>query len=91
MNDIDNTFAAVSACAIAILAGAVLQASDVTAGKDKVIDWREVKSGEIVQEEPNAFDTARHFVMLVGTEAALAAAAQDQDLRAIRDAEAAVS
>jgi hypothetical protein len=69
-----DTFPAVRACALAVLSGAVLQMSGVTAGRGKVIDWREVKSGETIQEDADAFDTAQLFVALVGPEAALAVA-----------------
>lgn len=71
---------AVRACSIALLAGAILHASDVTAGNGKVIDWRTVKSGEELCPGGDAFDTAYLFVTLVGDEAALAAVARVLDI-----------
>lgn len=68
-----NTFATVRACALAILAGAVLHASDVTAGRGFVIDWRIVKSGETIVTSADPFDTAQLFVILVGQVAAISA------------------
>lgn len=62
--------------AVAMLAGAVLQVSDVSAGNGKVIDWRTVRSGDTLQEGGDAFDTAQLFVALVGPDAALAAATE---------------
>ena len=73
-------FDAVRACSIAILAGAVLRAANVTAGNGKVIDWRTVKSGEELCHGGDAFDTAYLFVTLVGDEAALAAVARVRDI-----------
>lgn len=57
-----------------LLAGRVLHARDVTAGNGKVIDWRTVRSGDLVQEDADAFDTARLFVHLVGEDFAYMAA-----------------
>lgn len=65
---------AVQACAVALLGGVVLHADDVTAGNGVVIDWREVKHGETLQNDGDAFDTAYLFVTVVGVEAAHAAA-----------------
>lgn len=73
-------FDAVRACSIALLAGGVLHGPDVTAGNGSVIDWRSVKSGETVQADGDAFDTAYLFVALVGPEAALAAATRDRNI-----------
>jgi hypothetical protein len=70
MNNVD-TFSAVRACAVAILAGTVLQANNVSAGNGSVIDWRTVRCGETLQESGDAFDTAQLFVALVGPAAAL--------------------
>lgn len=67
-----ETFTAVRACALALLAGAVLQTAGVSAGNGIVVDWREVKSGETLNTDGDAFDTAQLFVALVGPEAALA-------------------
>ena len=61
----------VQACAVALLSGAVLHASDVTAGNGSVIDWREVKSGATLLEGGNAFDVAYLFVTVVGWYAAM--------------------
>jgi hypothetical protein len=66
-----ETFPAVRACAIAMLAGRVLQVDGVSAGRGRVIDWRTVKSGETLQSHADAFDTAQLFVALVGAERAL--------------------
>lgn len=68
-----DTFTAVRACSVALLAGVVLHASDVTAGNGAVIDWRTVRSGEFVQSGADAFDTAQLLVALVGPAAALGA------------------
>lgn len=73
-----NTFAIVRACALAIIAGTILHASDgtgvVTAGNGVVVDWRIVRSGEVFETtDGTAFDTAQLFVALVGEEAARAA------------------
>lgn len=64
-------FDAVRAVAIVLLAGGVLQASDVSASNGKVIDWRVVRCGDVVLEGGDAFDAAHLFVALVGPEAAL--------------------
>ncbi len=66
-----STFAAVRACALAILAGAILHASDVTAGNGVVVDWRTERSGATLATEADPFDAAQLFVALVGPEAAL--------------------
>jgi hypothetical protein len=68
-----ETYAAVRSVAIAVLGGAVVQASGVSAGNGIVIDWRTVKSGEELQRDADAFDTAQLFVALVGAYGALAA------------------
>ena len=68
-----DLYPAVRVCALALLGGEVLQASKVSAGRGTVIDWRHVKSGEIVCEG-DAFDTAHAFVTLVGEKSALSAA-----------------
>lgn len=76
-----KTFAAVRACSIALLAGTVLRAEDVTAGSDgSVIDWRAVKCGETIQTGGDAFDTAYLFVTLVGEDAALVAAQREGEI-----------
>ncbi len=67
----------VQACAVALLQDRVLHASGVTAGYGKVVDWREVKSGETLLEGADAFDTARSFVAMVGTDVARCVAAGD--------------
>lgn len=67
-----DTFEAVWACSLALLSGAVVQAGGVTAGNGLVVDWREVRSGETVQDGGDPFDTAQLFVALVGAECALA-------------------
>lgn len=69
----NDTFSAVRACAIALLAGSVLQVEHVSAGNGMVIDWRTVRCGETLQEGADAFDTAQFFVSLVGPDAALLA------------------
>ncbi len=61
-----EVFAAVRACAIAMLSSAILRSSDVTAGNGIVVDWSTEKSGEKIQRGADAFDTARLFVSLVG-------------------------
>jgi hypothetical protein len=61
---------AVRDCAVALLAGAVLQTDDVTAGFGCVVDWRTVKCGDTIIDRADAFDTARVFVDLVGVRAA---------------------
>jgi hypothetical protein len=71
------TYNAVRACAVALLAGAVLNCAGVTAGCGLVIDWRTVKSGETLQAGADAFDTARLFVSLVGDDLALTCAGGD--------------
>ncbi len=68
-----TTFAAVRACALAILAGTILHASDVTAGNGIVVDWRTVRSGDTLATEADPFDAAHLFVTLVGPSAAMAA------------------
>ena len=70
------TFSAVRACALAIFAGAILHAADVTAGNGIVVDWRTVRSGAELQRDADVFDTAQLFVTLVGADAALAALAE---------------
>ena len=71
----DAFIAAVWACSVAILDGEILHASDVTAGNGLVIDWREVKSGEIMDKQGDSFDSAYLFVWLVGVDAAQMAVA----------------
>jgi hypothetical protein len=66
-----EAYEAVHHCAVELLAGKVVQAAGVSAGNGSVIDWRSVKSGETVQTNRDAFDTARLFVSLVGPEAAM--------------------
>lgn len=56
--------------AIALLGGRTLQASNVSAGRGIVIDWRHVPSGETIVEGADAFDTAAMFLSLVGWGAA---------------------
>lgn len=68
-----ETFPAVCACAIALLAGAVLQAAGVSAGNGRVIDWRTEKCGDEIQTGGDPFETAQLFVTLVGPDVALAA------------------
>lgn len=70
-----TTYAAVRACALAMIAGTILHAASVTAGNGIIVDWRTVKSGEEIQKDGDAFDTAQLFVALVGADAALAALA----------------
>lgn len=65
------TYEAVRACALAILAGAVIQVDGVSAGRGIVVDWRTVKSGETLTQGADAFDAAQLFVALVGAERAL--------------------
>jgi len=72
--DTQSTFAAIRACAIAMMAGHVVQAESVSAGRGMVIDWRTVRSGDTIQTGTDAFDTAQLFVALVGADAALVAA-----------------
>lgn len=62
-----------------LLAGRVLQACEVSAGNGKVIDWRDVRSGELLLDEADAFDTARLFVHLVGDWKAFEAALGPDD------------
>jgi hypothetical protein len=54
-----------------MMAGHVVQAEHVSAGQGLVIDWRTVRSGDTIQTSADFFDTARLFVALVGTDAAL--------------------
>lgn len=68
-----SRYATIQAVSVALLAGLVLHAANVTAGNGAIIDWRTVKSGSTVQEGADAFDTALLFVSLVGEEAAVAA------------------
>ena len=75
MSESADTFAAVRACAVALLGGVVLQTRDVSAGNGTVIDWRSARCGETLQDGGDAFDVARLFVSLVGAEAALRAVA----------------
>lgn len=65
------TYEAIRACALAILAGSILQVDGVSAGRGIVVDWRTIKSGETLVQDANAFDTAQLFVALVGVERAL--------------------
>lgn len=64
------TYEVVRACALAILAGAVLQVDGVSAGRGVVVDWRTIKSGETLIQDADAFDVAQLFVTLVGEERA---------------------
>lgn len=59
----------IQAVCVALLGGEVLHASDLSAGKGSVIDWRTVKSGEILLEGADAYDTAVTFVSLAGWKA----------------------
>ena len=67
----------VRACALAILAGAVLQVDGVSAGRGIVVDWRTTKSGETLTQDADAFDAAQLFVALVGAERALSVVGDD--------------
>ncbi len=80
MDSTNSTFEAVRACAIAFLAGKILQVDDVSAGNGIVITWRTVRSGETLQVGADAFDTAQLFVAIAGPEAALRAVALDRDI-----------
>lgn len=71
MNNADGTFDAVRACSIVLLSGAVLHAAGVSAGNGIVIDWRNVRCGETIVENADAFDVAQAFVALVGVDTAL--------------------
>lgn len=66
-----ETYEAVRLCAAELISGAVIQTAGVSAGNGTVIDWRTVPSGETIQDGGDTFDTARLFVALVGTEAAM--------------------
>lgn len=66
----DGLYETVARCAVAMVAGDVLQSSGVSAGNGTVIDWRTVPSGEMVQSGGDAFDTARLFVALIGDDTA---------------------
>lgn len=66
-----STYEAAAACSAALLRGATLQASEVTAGAGIVIDWRTIRSGEVVLQAECAFDLAYLFVALVGPGLAL--------------------
>jgi hypothetical protein len=68
-----ETYDAVRACALAVCAGRIVKANGVTAGRGIVVDWREVRSGEHVLADADAFDVAQTFVALVGVEGARAA------------------
>jgi len=68
---------AVWAVAVALLAGAILQVCEVSAGNGRVVDWRTIRSGEILVEGADAFDVAYLFVGLIGEEAALALLGDD--------------
>lgn len=67
---ITERFEVVQTCALALLSGKVLHADGVTAGNGIVIDWRQVRSGEEVQRDADAYDTAELFVALVGPDQA---------------------
>jgi hypothetical protein len=69
-----DSYAATRAVAVMLLAGMVLQAAGVSAGRGQVLDWRTVKSGDLILDGGDAYDTAALFVTLVGSEAVLAAA-----------------
>jgi hypothetical protein len=75
-----TTFAAVRACVIVLLTGAVLQVMGVSAGNGIVIDWRTVRCGEVLVTCADAFDVAQLFVALVGPDAATLAASRDVDI-----------
>lgn len=76
-------FEAVRACALALLGGVVLQAADVSAGNGKVIDWRTVRCGDALLESADAYDVARLFVSIVGSESALRSVAAKGLVRAL--------
>lgn len=67
-----DTYPAIRAVSLALLAGLVLHAGDVTAGNGIVVDWRTVRCGETVCDGAAPFDVARLLVALVGPEVALA-------------------
>lgn len=65
-------------CAVALLGGRTLQASDVTCGGGFVIDWRYVRNGEVILRGGDAYDLAYLFVTEVGiVEARKALLAED--------------
>ena len=55
--------------AVELLRGSVLQAGDVSAGNGDVIDWRKIRSGELVPSEGSAYSQAVLFVELAGIRA----------------------
>jgi hypothetical protein len=70
-----STFETVRDLAVAFLTGRILTADHVTAGRGKVIDWRDTPSGDELLSGADAFDTAVLFVALVGVGPAGAALA----------------
>lgn len=65
MNHYDEVFEA----AVAILRGDVLQSHEVSAGRGKVIDWCDVRSGETILEG-DVFDQAYLYVAITKARAA---------------------
>jgi len=63
-------FDLVSKFAVILLSGAVVQCSEVSAGRGKVVDWRSIRSGEEISCEQDAFSVAYLFVSMVGIDAA---------------------
>lgn len=68
----EPTFVVVHACAVLLLGGVVLQTEGVSVGRGRVVDWRQVRCGETLLEDGDAFDCAQAFVGLVGVTAAAA-------------------
>ena len=64
---------AVERCAVLLLGGVILSASDVTVGRGWLIDWRMVPSGEALLSDADTFDQAYLFVAMVGPAAAIEA------------------
>lgn len=69
---ITETHPIISACARAILAGAVIHAGNVTAGRGRLIDWRIEPCGVEILSGADAFDQAQLLVAIVGAEVVLA-------------------
>lgn len=72
-----GSYEAVRVCAIALLAGAILQAEGVSAGRGIVVDWRTIRSGETLVQGADAFDAAQLFVSLVGEDVAVSSVKSD--------------
>ena len=63
-------FELIWACSVALLSGEILKTQYLTACSSKLIDWESVRSGVELLNGADAFEVARLFVQLAGSDLA---------------------